>query len=341
MPRRWGVWRAWGRTVGTAAGAWFVRPESSRTSRSEARRASRAARWRTAPACTVGTVAECVECGAGSEVDTARGACTLCGYGQFSSDGSVCDVCAAGSQPHDPAGGTAPPTDGGADGCDKCVLVGVATISAGGVKCEACALATEPNADRTVCEDCATRGDGHYRGPDSGGSCRSVGQARSRTQIVRRAAAVRPGMRGQKGRARCVRTARLRTRRRRRASGAQTATLARLGCARSVRRGASRMVTRRCARTARLGLRARAASVSSARQARSPLAIKRRASCAASTSAGSDGTCAVCDDGTEPNDDLTACQPCAPTDAGTAGVCDDVCCGERAERRPDRMRCVR
>ena len=55
MPRRWGVWRAWGRTVGTAAGAWFVRPESSRTSRSEARRASRAARWRTAPACTVGT----------------------------------------------------------------------------------------------------------------------------------------------------------------------------------------------------------------------------------------------------------------------------------------------
>ena len=58
-----------------------------------------------------------MECGAGSEVDTARGACTLCGYGQFSSDGSVCGVCAAGSQPHDPAGGTAPPTDGGADGC--------------------------------------------------------------------------------------------------------------------------------------------------------------------------------------------------------------------------------
>ena len=57
---------------------------------------------------------------------------------------------------------------------------------------------------------------------------------------------------------------------------------------------------------------------------------------------GSDGTCAACGDGTAPNVDFTACQPCAPTGAGTAGVCDDVCCGERAESltRLDAMRAV-
>ena len=263
MPRRWGVWRAWGRTVGTAVGAWFVRPESSRTSRSEARRASRAARWRTAPACTVGTARSVwsVVRGARWTPRVVRARCVATGS---SAPTAACAVCARLGRSHTTRRAArlllqtaAPPA-----ATSACWWAWRQSVRVGSsvrrVLWRRSRTRTAPSA-RTV----RRAETGTTVAQTRAARVRSVGQARGLTQIVRRAAAVRPGMRGQKARARCVRTARLRTRRRRRASGAQTATLARLGCARSVRRGASRMVTRRCARTARLGLRARAASVRS------------------------------------------------------------------------------
>ena len=92
----------------------------------------------------------------------------------------------------------------------------------------------------------------------------------------------------------------------------------------------------RRARRAQWALPGRVACASSVLLARSLTAQQCHVSCAAGF-AGSDGTCAMCADGTEPNEDMTACQPCAAGWAGTGGVCSQ--CAAGSEPTADQRAC--